>query len=213
MACSGEPSRFLLLIAIAWSSSGCAGLLGLDQGSPDTEGGADAPDGTTAWPGDGFDGGEAIDAKTDTLGTADEASAIDSASESKDAAPLGDDANAAAEAGDSGFPPPPPDTGTPCALTTCGDACYDTSSDPDHCGNCTTVCPHGSNSKPVCTNGACGQECDQGYVDCGGHACSCGAGNRCLSDGTCGTCRATLQACKTGSDCCSGACTLNLTCL
>jgi hypothetical protein len=56
--------------------------------------------------------------------------------------------------------------------------------------------------------------CDQGYLDCGGQACSCGgADNRCLSDGVCGTCRATLQACQAGTDCCSGSCGLSLTCL
>lgn len=70
------------------------------------------------------------------------------------------------------------------------------------------------NGMVVCTaNGSCGHICGQGYIDCAGHSCSCGGGNRCLSDNTCGTCRASLASCRAGSDCCSGNCTLTVTCL
>jgi hypothetical protein len=79
-------------------------------------------------------------------------------------------------------------------------------------------CDPVANGVLVCNgNGTCGHICSQGYVDCGGIACSCGgAGNVCLSNGstgTCGACRKALGACEQDTDCCGGTCTLNLTCL
>jgi hypothetical protein len=217
MVCFREPARCLLVTAAAWLSSGCAGLLGLDEGTPEIEGGSDPPDGTMVWPSDAAEGGGAkidaaapeVDAHADTSVAAGDGPTIDSDPASETAPPAAEGGPGEAGPGEAG----PGDAGAACMLTRCGDGCYDTSSDPNHCGNCTTICPHGANGKPACTSGACSQVCDPGYVDCGGHACGCGAGDKCLSDGTCGTCRATLGACKTGTDCCSGACTLNLTCL
>jgi hypothetical protein len=100
-------------------------------------------------------------------------------------------------------PQPSPDGGCP----------YDTRSDPNHCGTCTHACPSGADSVPVCVSGTCSLVCDQGYVDCGGKPCSCGGGRLCLSDQTCGACRAVLQPCQLGTDCCSGTCSASLTCL
>lgn len=81
-------------------------------------------------------------------------------------------------------------------------------------GGCCDPVPNG---ELVCNaNGSCGHLCSSGYIDCGGNPCSCAGGNVCLADGstgTCGACRKTLGACQKGSDCCSGMCTLSLTCL
>ncbi len=54
------------------------------------------------------------------------------------------------------------DGGCPDSMLTCGDECVDTQVDPDHCGDCDTVC--GDNA--VCEAGVCA--CQGDYVDCSG---------------------------------------------
>jgi hypothetical protein len=267
--------RWGLLAAIAVGCDACSGLLGLDQGIADLDGGADAAGTEAAVASDGarnaFDEGVAsrVDA-TDPREAGDAIDARDGASNDEPAGSWGTDAPGADAGGASGDdggsdagagqdapdavappPPPPQDAGSSCTLTACADGCFDTLSDPDHCGSCTRSCPYGPHSEATCSvgscgiactggaldcdhdpangcecagtvpngaprcnaNGTCGHVCAQGYVDCGGQVCSCGAGNRCLSDQTCGGCRSVLQACGAGSDCCSGTCGVNLTCL
>lgn len=74
------------------------------------------------------------------------------------------------------------------------------------------ACPPVPNGAVNCTQtGGCAHVCDQGYVDCAGSPCSCGL--RCLSDQTCAACRASLQPCQLGTDCCSGNCGPTSSCL
>ena len=93
----------------------------------------------------------------------------------------------------------------------------DSSSQEDGCSSATCTekcCKPVKNGTAICTgDGTCGHVCDQGYVDCAGDPCSCGGGQLCLSDDTCGACRATLQPCQLGTDCCSGSCGAGSTCL
>ncbi len=248
----------LLPAAVVGALPACAGVLGLDPGVADPDAG-----GADAW---GLESSSLTSLEAQRAGDLDAAfdaaqtsgldapgpdytsmSARDGGDSTEDALSMGD--------GRDGMPQvPAPDAGdgsAGCGFTACPDGCHDTSSDPQHCGGCTTPCPFGVNSRAICTgggcsiactsgaldcdhdpangcecaatpangslvcnaNGTCGHICDQGYVDCGGRACSCGAADRCLSDGTCGACRASLQACQVGTDCCSGSCGAGLTCL
>jgi hypothetical protein len=58
--------------------------------------------------------------------------------------------------------------------TLCGSVCVNTTTDPDHCGGCATVCPTPTNGAAACltNNGApfCGVTCGTGYHG-GGTAC------------------------------------------
>lgn len=54
-------------------------------------------------------------------------------------------------------------------LTQCGDAAVDLTSDPNHCGSCTNVCPDpdaGPNTVAACTASVCGAGCDVGWAHC-----------------------------------------------
>lgn len=105
--------------------------------------------------------------------------------------------------------------------TACGASCVDTSRDPAHCGGCDRVCPTAANATAVCTGGACGLECANGWADCDGtmeNGCetstatdpaSCGGcGNACpvlpnaVARCTAGTCR---FECVPGYADCNGA--------
>jgi hypothetical protein len=101
-----------------------------------------------------------------------------------------------------------------CTGGACGLQCTGGALDCDHQAADGCECTPVPNGTVNCTaTGACGHVCDQGYVDCAGSPCSCGGGLRCLSDDTCGACRATLQPCQLGTDCCSGDCGANAACL
>jgi hypothetical protein len=54
---------------------------------------------------------------------------------------------------------------------TCGNLVdYNFQSDPDHCGDCTTVCatiPAGEHATRGCVNGTCTAICDSGWQTCG----------------------------------------------
>jgi hypothetical protein len=131
------------------------------------------------------------------------------------------------------------DTGATCVGTqrccpdpsdpTGANACFDITSDPNHCGNCTTVCPFGYGCvNKSCVVTACSPSCQNGET-CVGGSCGClvssGPTNTlslcadnqyCCSDGchdltsdnnNCGGCGKT---CDNGKTCCSGNCvTLN----
>jgi len=204
----GEPSG-TVSAGMSLVLAGCAGLIGLDQGT--------ASAGDTSLPGDASGSADAGD----------------------DAADASRDAPAEHRGSPDAFTP---DANTPCPLTQCPTGCYDTTSDPAHCGGCTSSCGSGPNSRAICVQGVCGLSCTsgaldcngsvsdgcecapvpngtpycasgtcryacaQGFVGCGGSACSCGAGDVCLSSGACGACRAHLQACGANGDCCSGNC-------
>ncbi len=193
----------VLVVAVAAGAVGCVEILGLDQGKledSDASAAAGDPDASPV----------GLDAIADHAAGPEEASARGDAGAPdvandhsiRDAA-LGSDATDAAPLG----------TDAACAYTTCPNGCWDTANDPMHCGSCTKACPYGANSQATCTAGVCGQACLHGYVDCAGQPCSCGGAQICLSNDTCGSCRAALQPCQVGSDCCSGSCGATLTCL
>lgn len=240
--------RRCLIVVIATAAAGavgCVDILGLDHGTledPDGSVEASEPDGpgvvfeASAEHAPATEGGDVTTSETDSSARADAQSDV-----------AGDrslDTGVATDAGDAHAAP------DACAYTLCPSGCWNTATDPLHCGSCTEACPYGANSEATCTggscgltclggaldcdhqasdgcectpvangavnctsSGACGHVCDQGYVDCAGHPCSCGGGNVCLSNGTCGACRASLQPCQVGSDCCSGSCGATLTCL
>lgn len=205
LACPSRAQRWhrvLLCAALAGSvaqACACAGVLGIDSGIPDPDAAAPAPD--VAQDAAANDG--ASERSTDVSA----ADSADSTDEVEDVAPgmdtlLGPDAEASSEEGCSS------------GDKACAGGCV-AINDPSF--GCTTTgcspCPAISNGAAVCAGGVCAHTCDQGFVDCGGQACSCGGGNHCLSDGTCGPCRAALAPCNVGTDCCSGSCGANLTCL
>jgi hypothetical protein len=82
----------------------------------------------------------------------------------------------------------------PIGQNACGTTCTNLQADPNHCGNCATVCPTGM----ACQAGACQSQCGLGQALCGG-VCK-----TIVSDpancGACGT------ACLAGQFCVSGAC-------
>ena len=88
-------------------------------------------------------------------------------------------------------------------LTACGGACNDLTSDPNHCGTCTTVC----SSSQICSAGRCvtAGGGDGGAVMCGSGLTNCsGACNDLQNDPNhCGTC---TTVCPTGQFCSSGRC-------
>jgi len=79
--------------------------------------------------------------------------------------------------------------------TECGDACIDTSSDPENCGGCGTECAVGE----VCSSGTCTTGgCPSGLTDCDG-ACV----DTTFDPSNCGACG---TACADGEVCSAGAC-------
>lgn len=81
-------------------------------------------------------------------------------------------------------------------LASCGGDCVDTSSDPNHCGGCDTVCASGQ----ICFNGACATDnrCASGLTSCNGTCV-----NLTSDAGNCGACG---NACPSGEICFGGAC-------
>jgi hypothetical protein len=99
----------------------------------------------------------------------------------------------------------PGDAGCPSPTKLCGSNCVDLSSDPLHCGTCTTVCTTADAGDPgdagtitaICTGGTCGIVCDGGLSECTGQ---CFDTSNDLNH--CGSC---TNACDGGA-CCSGTC-------
>ena len=94
------------------------------------------------------------------------------------------------------------DTGTPCAYTTCGADCIDTTSDDLNCGSCGNACPSGAS----CTASSCvcgsGTLCSGSCVDTSSDNSNCGkCGTTCTSSQTCtsGKCTTTSNAPPQGS--------------
>jgi hypothetical protein len=79
--------------------------------------------------------------------------------------------------------------------TYCGDGCFDTRTDPKHCGNCTNQC----GAWAMCINGSC-VSCPAGMAQCGG---TCVDTYRDTSNcGACGRkCTAPSFVCRAGSCC------------
>jgi hypothetical protein len=92
-----------------------------------------------------------------------------------------------------------------CPLTACPTGCYDTTSDPQHCGGCSTSCGAGPDSYAVCVHGGCGIACTAGALDCNGltaDGCECRAipnGNPYCASGAC------EHACEEGFVDCGGS--------
>jgi hypothetical protein len=112
----------------------------------------------------------------------------------------------------------PGDAGCMSPTVLCGTACVNEQTDPNHCGNCTTVCSAADAGDPgdagtitaVCSSGTCQIECDGGLSQCG---------EQCFNENTdpnnCGNCGVGCDGglCNQGSCCppgnviCSGTCT------
>jgi hypothetical protein len=75
----------------------------------------------------------------------------------------------------------------------CSGACVDTKTDPNHCGDCSKVCPTKPHATAVCSGSQCSTKCDVGYSQCGGSCVdtsmdktNCGqCGKRCPGAKTC----------------------------
>ena len=77
-----------------------------------------------------------------------------------------------------------------------------TASNPDHCGNCATVCIAGPHGAAICDGGTCGVTCEAGFANCNG-AASDGCEIAITGDPAhCGACGIT---CK-DAPCVKGAC-------
>ena len=112
----------------------------------------------------------------------------------------------------------------------CSDGCYNTRTDAQHCGNCTTVCTGGttcSGGVCVCPNGtsdcgagcvditedplncgACGNACDAATEACVSRRCQCQAGLFACTAGVCVDRQTDSNNCGT----CGNVCARNRTC-
>jgi hypothetical protein len=85
-----------------------------------------------------------------------------------------------------------------------GPACVDPRNDPDHCGNCTNVCPARLNAPRACVNGSCALgACVPGFEDCNMipmDGCEAALGMDSMHCGTCG------RACQGTDTCVFGRC-------
>jgi hypothetical protein len=186
-------SGLRLLAGACFACAGCASLIGLDQGVASAgdgsiEGGGPAANGSIEG------GGPTADGSIEGGGSTADDAASPPASDVAVDRPV-----APRESG-------PSDDGAPCPLTLCAGGCFDTNSDPAHCGSCSNACEAPSNGHAICMQGSCKISCENGYAACGGAPCACGPADVCLSSGQCGTCRAHLQSCAANGDCCSGTC-------
>ena len=170
---------FLVLAVTAAGAVGCVDILGLDHGTlegPDGSVEASDPDGPSAVIEASAEHASATDAGPD--GVEDRSLDTGIASDGTAAASDATDAHSAPDA---------------CAYTACASGCWNTATDPLHCGSCTQACPSGANSQATCSSGACGLTCLGGALDCNHQAsdgCECApvanAAINCTSSGGCG---------------------------
>ncbi len=87
----------------------------------------------------------------------------------------------------------------------------DPQTDPDHCGACTTPCPSGPASTPVCVAGSCAITCDDFHADCD-HASETGCETLLATETDCAgcgdACTGTTGICTTigSASACTGGC-------
>jgi hypothetical protein len=207
MCCAARIAPIAGIVAVC---AGCAGILGLDAGVDD------GPDASADGEVDELPALGEASRESDAHGLGSAATQSDARDENEatdDAAdgtgPVVDAASGCATACLYG-----PNSQPVCTGGVCGLQCTGGALDCDHQASDGCECAPVPNGSVNCTaTGGCGHVCDQEYVDCAGSPCSCGGGMRCLSDDTCGACRATLQPCQLGTDCCSGNCGASSTCL
>jgi hypothetical protein len=104
-------------------------------------------------------------------------------------------------------------SGCSAGLSLCGASCVNESTDPNHCGGCSTQCPAVTGGTPTCSGtGTCGFTCNANDHLCGsGSGASCAANNDANSCGVgaaCGKCQPPANATAT----CSGGTTCGSTC-
>ena len=92
--------------------------------------------------------------------------------------------------------------------TLCGSSCIDLASDPEHCGDCETVCPAGVNAAAACSLSACTYACDSDYDDCDG-AATAGCEQSLHTLEHCGTCTVTCGPAHATGTCATGSCGLD----
>jgi hypothetical protein len=79
-----------------------------------------------------------------------------------------------------------------------------TNTDPNHCGDCNTVC---SGATPYCNNGVCGSTCPSGTADCNGLSVDGCEAQLATDPSNCGGCAikcGTDSTCSCASNACSG---------
>jgi hypothetical protein len=60
----------------------------------------------------------------------------------------------------------------PSGLTNCTGLCVDPTTNPEHCGRCTTACPNDPHGSGVCVSSHCTYACDNGWIECAGGCCN-----------------------------------------
>jgi hypothetical protein len=117
-------------------------------------------------------------------------------------------------------------SGCAAGLSLCVNQCVDEHSDPQHCGDCLTMCPAIAGGSPTCSAAGCSFTCNANDHRCGtGANATCAANNdatHCQLGAACGACTAPANAsatCTNGTTCgsvcnpeahsCNGACVLD----
>jgi hypothetical protein len=89
--------------------------------------------------------------------------------------PGGDDSGGIVQPGHDAGPVVVADGGAcPTGLTDCGGLCFDLTTNPAHCGKCSTSCPNDPHGAGVCVTSHCTFACDEGWVECAGGCCAPG---------------------------------------
>jgi hypothetical protein len=86
----------------------------------------------------------------------------------------------------------------PGATVACGSQCVDPTTDPNHCGSCTTECATPLHGAAACIDAQCKVACDPGYEACG-LTCIASPGPACIPSNSCQT--GTLQCTNSAFTC------------